>query len=241
MLNLLKKNSFSSEGDQNKVFRKNDGFTLIEALLAIGILSVVAVQMIAVQGTSLVVAQNTFKNVTATWALKSAESQLEYVLDSLGADGLTPEVSVVPVSAPDFKVTIIKKEADLEASKLIGSVMKLGKSFGQGGGAAAESPDADASKEEESQPAGMKEMSAMLDSQIPKDLFKTVQILVEWPDGAGKKSIEGGVLYIKPHSIEIPNIPGMGGGGGAEEGGGPGGTPTRGPGTSPTATSTRGP
>lgn len=215
MLILSKKNNrFKKKSPQQisglgplKGTKRSSGFTLIEALLAIGILSVVAVQLIAVQGTTLVVAQSTFRNVTATWTLRSAMAQVEYVFDALGEEGFTPEATFVPSSAPEMKVTLVKKEADLEPSKLILSVMKLGKAFN--GGGADEEKESEESSEDPAGGGGFKEMASLLDSQIPKDLFKTVQVEVTWPDGnSGTKSIDAGILLIKPHAFQVPNIPG---------------------------------
>ena len=64
--------------------KRQSGFTLIESLMAISILSIVAVQILNVQSSSIQVAQSSRDNMRATWAMRSAISQMEYALDALG-------------------------------------------------------------------------------------------------------------------------------------------------------------
>lgn len=201
------------------MLKSNKGFTLLEALLAMGILSIVTVQIINVQSSSVAVTSTT-KNVTrATWAMRSAVSQLQYVLDAYGVEGLPKETAYNWPVDENFKVTVLTKETIIEASKLLSTVMKLGSAGGK-------SEESDTAKKEEDPTKGMKEIGEILDGQIPKDMYRSVKLLVTWKDGETDKSIEGGMLVIDDAIIKL-NVPGLdslGGiappdGGGAPQGG----------------------
>lgn len=212
------------------MLKKHDsGFTLLEALLAIGILSVVCVQIISVQASSLAVTVTTRDAMSATWALRSATSQIEYVLDSLGADGL-PKERVYPWPADEkYKISILTKETNLEASKLLFTALKLGS------GAAIAGEEKSGGGEENDPAKGMKEIGEMLDSQIPKDMYKTLTLNVSWAEGEATKSIDGGMLVIDDSKIkiQIPGLSGLGGEGAEAPGGGSQSTATDGTGKPP--------
>lgn len=171
------------------------GFTLLETLLAIGILSVVIVQVLSVQSSNVSITQVSRDNVRATWAMRQAISQLQYVLDTLGVEGLPKNPVEFAWSADEkFVVRVEVKEENIEASRLLMSAMKLA-SFGQ-------QPDEESDEENDPQ-AALKEVASLLDSRLPKDLYRTFQIVVSWKQGDERsRQLDGGGLIIDDKLIE---------------------------------------
>jgi prepilin-type N-terminal cleavage/methylation domain-containing protein len=214
--------------------RNESGFTLIESLLAISILSIVAVQILNVQSSSISVTQNSRDNMRATWALRSAISQIEYALDALGPKGLVREASFPWSLDPAFTTIVKVEDTPLEASRLLMTAMKLG-------GAASAGPEGEDEGDGKDAAGGFKEIGQMLDSQVPKDMYRTANVVVSWKEGDSTRSIEGGMLVIDAEQLNIMKKMGesmgalqglMGGGGAGEgnEGGGPNGQEGGGPG-----------
>lgn len=202
--------------------RNEHGFTLIESLLAISILSIVAVQILNVQSSSISVTQSSRDNMRATWAMRSALSQIEYALDALGPKGLPRDGTFAWSLDPAFTTTVKVEDTPLEASRLLSTAMKLG-------GAAA--PGGEDDEDGEGAAGGFKEIGQMLDSQVPKDMYRTVNVVVSWKEGDTTRSIEGGMLAIDSEQLNImkklgegmgalQGLMGGGGSGGENSGGG---------------------
>ena len=206
------------------------GFTLIESLMAISILAIVSVQILNVQSSSIAVTQSARDNMRSTWALRSTLSQIEYAVDTVGTKGMPKSADFVWSADPNFKINVTLEDTPIEASKLLSTAMKLGAS--QGAGAEEEAADAGDTK------GDLKEMAALLDSQIPKDLYRTANVKVTWQVGDSTRSAETGMLLVDASGANLMaqfnSIPGLGGdsegGGGGDNGGdnggGVNGTPT---------------
>lgn len=200
------------------------GFTLLEAVLAIGLLSVVLSQVLGVQASSAAVTQNARDTMRASWALRQASAQLEYVLDVYGAKGLAPEGRFTWPADQNFVVSWAAKEAPVPASRFLTSAMKLGKAMGAGGvpeEEGAEQSGADSTK-------GMGEFTQMLDQMVPKEMYWAVKFQVEYRQGSSQKTLDGSFLVVDTKVLAekmgalAPNLPNMDGGPGAGPGGGPG-------------------
>ena len=204
------------------------GFTLIESILAIGILSVVVVQLLSIQASTMQLTKTARDNIKSTWAMRQAVSQFEYYADVIGVKELKDfETKFAWSGDPDFQIQLRSKEVPVEASKLLTTGMKMGSAMNQQGSEA----------KAEDGTESLKAVFGMLDSQVPKDLYRSVSIVVSWKDGENTKSLEGGLVLIDDKSLQgLGNLAGMaagalGGGGslgGGGEGGGAGGVPSGG-------------
>jgi|GEM_PF-612030 len=175
--------------DVAKKLGNSSGFTIIESLMAISILAIVAVQILNVQSASITVTQSSRDNMRATWAMRSAISQMEYALDTVGPKGLPKEASFPWALDPQFTISVKVEDTPLEASRLLFTAMKMG-------GAAGAAQSGAEGEESEDKTGGMKEIGAMLDSQIPKDMYRTANFSVSWKEGEGTRSLDGGMLTI---------------------------------------------
>jgi prepilin-type N-terminal cleavage/methylation domain-containing protein len=177
------------------VNNNQDGFTLIEAIMAIGILAVVAVQILNVQSSTILVTASARDNMVSTWVLRSIVSQVEYAVDTVGTKAM-PKTADFPWSGNnEFKVSIALEDTPIEASRLMSTAMKLGK------GQLAAEEGGEPSSEEVG--GDLKEIGALLDSQIPKDLYRTVQVKVTWPVGENRRTAETGMLLIDTSQVNL--------------------------------------
>ncbi|MBM3381379.1 MAG: hypothetical protein FJY29_02960 [Betaproteobacteria bacterium] len=184
-----------------KTLRHSAGFTLLESLLAIGILVTVFSQIVGVQASALSVARNNKANIQATWALRSLASQIEYIVDVRGVKAL-PTNSSQPPSLKlngDDKESIsfqyTNKQALISASKFLQVSMNLGMNVA-GGGA------------EEGGNEQFKQFGELLDSQLPKDIYRSIKLSALWKDGESQRSTELGLLLIDRKAVHI-GIPGL--------------------------------
>jgi prepilin-type N-terminal cleavage/methylation domain-containing protein len=173
------------------------GFTLIESILAIGILAVVAVQVLSVQSSSIQVTNTSRNHMYATWALKSVLAQVRYAKDTVGMKALPKDVEVPWSGNSDFKFKIEVKENPIEAARLLKAVM--------GSGGSEEGSDSE--KKDGEQEKGMAEMFNQI---LPKDMYNTVKISVNWMEGDSKKSFDSGLMTIDSTLVKLPFPPGGG-------------------------------
>jgi prepilin-type N-terminal cleavage/methylation domain-containing protein len=192
------------------------GFTVIESLMAISILAIVVVQILNVQAASITVTQSARDNMRSTWALRSTLSQVEYAVDTVGTKGMAKSADFVWSADPNFKINVTLEDTPIEASKLLSTAMKLGASQGSG------------ENEESASKAGdtkgdLKEMASLLDSQIPKDLYRTAAIKISWQVGDKTRTAESGLLLVDASKAnlmsQLSNVPGLSGDGGEDSGG----------------------
>lgn len=185
--------------------RKNDsrslGFTLLESLLAIGILVTVFSQIVGVQASSLAVARNTKANIQATWALRALASQLEYIVDVRGVKALPTEAAQPPSlklnedGSEQMRLEYQNKKSLIKASKFLLAAMNLGKNL------AGEGEDDQGSEQ-------FKQFGELLDSQLPSDMYRSITLIARWDDGQMQRSSELGLLLIDRDAIRL-GIPGL--------------------------------
>jgi hypothetical protein len=200
------------------------GFSLLEAVLAIGILAVVTIQIISVQTASMEISGTSHQNQQATWALRSATAQLQYVLDAYGVEGLRPKAEFPFGAEKQYSVLVESKETTIEASRLFSTAVKMAQALGG---------DAGANEDENNKMSQQyKEIGQTLDSQIPKDIYRTIKVTVSWKQGETAREIEGGFLVVDEKGLtvgsDLESLMGAAGGGteggaGASTGGGAGG------------------
>ncbi|MEN9530518.1 MAG: hypothetical protein RI932_2391 [Pseudomonadota bacterium] len=184
-----------------KSLRHSPGFTLLESLLAIGILVTVFSQIVGVQASSLSVARNNKANIQATWALRSLASQIEYIVDVRGVKALPtnssqpPPVKLNGEGDDGISFAYDNKQALISASKFLLVSMNLGMNLAGGG--------ADEGGNEQ-----FKQFGELLDSQLPKDIYRSIKLTALWKDGETQRSTDIGMLLIDRKSVHI-GIPGL--------------------------------
>jgi len=182
--------------------RSSPGFTLLESLLAIGILVTVFSQIVGVQASSLSVARNTKYNIQATWGLRALSSQIEYISDVRGVKGLPPESSGPPplkLNGDDddgIRFEYRNKQSLIKASKFLLATMRIG----QGAAGAGEEGGGDDK---------LKQFGELLDAQLPDDIYRSINLAAFWSDGQSQRSIDLGLFLIDRKSVQI-GIPGLG-------------------------------
>ncbi len=163
-------------------------FTLIETVIALGLLVFVIAQYIAIQGN---VAQSgeLSRNVTqASWLAKRVMAQVEYY----GATKPWKELNYEDKDKsfedfPDYKYDIEIKEWKLPLLKLLSG----------GGGEDSEKKDVDTKKS-----GGMPGIEGILKQVLGDDLLKIAHVTVYWPDGAQRSSIEVGYLLVNQQKLD---------------------------------------
>ncbi|NBW80583.1 type II secretion system protein [bacterium] len=181
--------------------KRSSGFTLLESLLAIGILVTVFSQIVGVQASSLAVAKNTSANIQATWALRALSAQVEYMSDVKGVKGLPPETSgpgPVKLNGEDEEAVRFEyknRQTPIKASKFLLASVRLGQGL-VGGSDDSEGGDK------------FKQFGEMLDSQLPDDIYRAVTFTAFWNDGQQQRSMDLGMLLIDRKSVHI-GIPGL--------------------------------
>lgn len=103
LLFILKKNTEAS------------GFTILECILAVGVLSTVLASLVGLQSSIIYVAQNSMDKLKAVWSMRQAYSQIDYLLDTAGFNALSETSQFVWPGDNRFTVAITKK--DLEKIK----------------------------------------------------------------------------------------------------------------------------
>lgn len=182
--------------------RKNSaGFTLLESLLAIGILVTVFAQIVGVQASSHAVAKSAKANIQATWALRALSAQIEYMADVKGVKGLPPDSSTpntIKLNGDDaepLRFEYKNKQTLIKASKFILASMRMGQGLS---GASDEGGDNEK----------FKSFGDLLDSQLPDDIYRSITLSAVWNDGQQQRSMDLGMLLIDRKAVQI-GIPGL--------------------------------
>jgi len=199
--------SKSVDKNDNQDNRRSLGFTLLESLLAIGILVTVFSQIVGVQASSLAVAKNTKANMQATWALRALSAQVEYISDVKGVKGLPPETSgpsPLKLNGDDdepLRFEYKNRETLIKPSKFLLAAMKMGQNLN----ANADTDDSTVNSEGEDK---FKQFGDLLDSQLPDNIYRAVTLTALWKDGEQQRSMDLGLLLIDRKAVHI-GIPGL--------------------------------
>ncbi len=219
---------------------RNSGFSLLETLLAIGILSTMLMQVISMHTNSLAASQTALNNMKATWALRQGMGQLQYIIDVYGSkDGARfKDISIPWTADSDFTIKIVTKDFPIEASQLLVSAFRIGTAFTSGGA----EKDEGASKDDPAE--SIKAFAEQVNAFVPKDIYRTVNIEVSWKQGEMTKSLDTGFFLIDSKALKekastlstLANMAGMGGMGGSDDktGSGEAKNPPNNPGSTPT-------
>ncbi|APJ03273.1 type IV pilus modification PilV family protein [Silvanigrella aquatica] len=182
---------------------KQEGFTLLECILAIGILSIVVASVVGLQSSIISVTQIASDSMRASWAARSAISQMQYIVDVQGQAEI-PEKTTVPWETDNqFTTTITRKELkDVKVSHFLTSSLGVYNLVNPGGN---ENLDVDKM---------LASVTGMLDSTSgtnPKGIFSNVVIEVKWTSGVLQKTIEEGFFFIDKKIFTNMVLPDFGG------------------------------
>jgi hypothetical protein len=210
--------------------KKNSGFSLLESVLAIGILATMLVQVINMHSNSLAISQTTMNNMKATWALRQAMAQLQYIIDVYGSkeNSRFHNISVPWNADPEFTIKVATQDMPIEASRLLVSAFRIGTAFSM------QSQEAEDSEKKADDPAeAIKSFAEQINSFVPKDLYRTVKLEVSWKQGEFTKSLDSGFFLIDSKALKdagaglskmAEQLGGAGSGGAVGGSGGGGGT-----------------
>lgn len=191
---------------------KQSGFTLIECILAVAILSMVLGSIVALQSSIISTTQISSDKTRAVWALRSAMAQVEYLLEINGQASI-PEVSSFPWAGdPNFTITVTRKDLkEVKPSQFLISATRVNNLV---------SPDGDASLDVEkmlSPVASLLDAGSSLlggvsdignaDGNLTKSVsaqsdFSNVIVKVEWKDAAQVRSISSGMFLIETKNLQ---------------------------------------
>ncbi len=176
------------------------GFTLIECLLAIAILSLVLISIISLQSSVVSVTYQSINKIKSTWAMKKTFAQLDYVVDVLGMEGVPESKEWNWSQDESFQISLTSKEPkDLKLSDFLITAYKF-YNF-------TKKQDSSIDIEKTLAP-----FTAILDQQTiakttvesntigtMKNLgpFLNVNLTVNWTTGKEKKHIEDSLLLIR--------------------------------------------
>lgn len=198
---------------------RQSGFTLLETVLAIGILAIIVTNILGSYTNSVVITQTSINNMKATWVMRRVMSQIQYKIDTIGIkEAFRPgEIRQKYGTDPVFDVLIQVKDPLIEGSRLLQSAINMqtamkGSGDEEGGGG---------NEEGGSNPADfVKQFGPQIDALLPKDMYRSLKITVSWEQGQSTRSIESGLFLIDDQQLKGGfNIAGLPGGGGGGEGG----------------------
>ena len=190
------------------------GFTIIECILAVGILALLVGSLITVQVSTIAVTKTSSDRLKALWALRSAMAQIDYVLDVKGQQFIPEKTALVWEGNKNFTITIQRKNlTNLKPSAFLKSAMKI-QSLSQG--------DSNKDVDQLIGPIG-----ALLDAgtdaanttnkdssgqvKDANSTFCNLIVTVNWPSGAQTKDLSLGMFMIDSSAIaniKMPNMPG---------------------------------
>lgn len=194
------------------------GFTLLETVMAIGILAIIVTNILGTYASSVAVTQTSIDNMKASWVLRSILAQIEYKVDTRGVKDSFPagETKFQYGTEPVFNVAVVVKDPPIEGSRFLQAAVRMqgalqgsGDEEGGGGGGMAEE--------------FVKQFGSQIDAALPREMYRSIQITVSWEQGESTRSLQTGVFLIddqqlpKPGSLALPGGSGGGSGGSADE------------------------
>jgi hypothetical protein len=206
---FCKKNIFSSSRDDK-------GFTILECILAVGILSAVLASLVGLQSSIIYVAQNSMDKLKASWAMKQANAQIDYVLNSAGLSGI-PENSTF-VWSGDNKFTISIQRKDLNEVKPSQFLITALKFYNM-----ANSSDGDTQDEDKS----LAPITQFLDNipmNISNDIYENksktksvdqsnfvnIFVTVNWTSGSVSSVLTDGLFLLDYNTLSNIKLPSLG-------------------------------
>ncbi|KAB8031997.1 type IV pilus modification PilV family protein [Fluviispira multicolorata] len=187
----------------HRLKNSESGFSLLECVLAIAILSIVIGTIVGLQSSIISSTQISGDNMKASWAMRSAISQLQYLVDTGGASTIPNETDFPWITDEQFKVNLIKKELkDVKPSQFLLSALGVFNLI---------SPDGN---EQTDVTSTFSAITPLLDAPAgaqSQSFFNNVTISVNWKDASVQRNISEGFFLIDKNALQGINLPNLGG------------------------------
>lgn len=177
------------------------GFTLIECILAIAILSVVVASIVGLQSSIISVTQIASDSLRASWAARSAIAQMQYITDTKSQSDIPESIKIPWITNPEFSILVSRAPLkEIKTSQFLISALNIYNLVNPQGN---EKLDVEKS-------LGM--ISTTLDAgtnSSSKGTFSNVTIQVKWQSGITEKEISEGFFLIDKDifkNISLPNL-----------------------------------
>ena len=202
----------------DKKYKKQEGFTILECILAVGILSAVLANLVALQSSIIYVAVNSMDKLKAVWSMKQAMSQVDYLLQAGGFNAVNESSSFAWSGDPKFNVVVSKKDLkDVKPSQFLLTAVKFFQMTDPSGNEHADvkqslTPINDLIDNAPIvSPDGVYENTA-LKGNSNQGPFANVFVTVNWTSGTVKNTFTDGLFLIDSISLSKIKLPDLGGG-----------------------------
>jgi prepilin-type N-terminal cleavage/methylation domain-containing protein len=176
----------------------HDGFTILECILAVGILSVVLASLVGLQSSIIFVAQNSTEKLKAVWSMRQAYSQVEYLLDVGGLTAIPEESKFTWPGDKRFVVAITKKDLkDIKPSQFLVSALKIYNFTNSNGNQNLNVDEV------------MGSISQLLDNPANTSGFANVFVNIKWLSGVEKRLFTDGLFLIDNSVLSNLKLPSL--------------------------------
>lgn len=104
----------------------NDGFTLLECILAVGVLALALSSIVALQSSIISSTRMAVNKMQASWAIRSAMEQVQYILDVQGQTFIPEKISFPWEGDNSFITTVSRKDLkEIKPSQFLLSALKV--------------------------------------------------------------------------------------------------------------------
>lgn len=106
--------------------QSQNGFTLLECILAVGVLALAISSIVALQSSIISSTRMAVNKMQASWAIRSAMEQVQYILDVQG-QAFIPETASFPWEGDNnFTTTVSRKDLkEIKPSQFLLSALKV--------------------------------------------------------------------------------------------------------------------
>ncbi len=189
--------------------KQENGFTIIECLLAIVILSFIVMSVISLQSSVINITYQSINKIKSTWAMKKTFAQVEYIIDTIGLDGLPDSKEFQWSQDESFKINVNSMEPkDLKLSDFLITAYKFYNfTTKQDSTIDIEKTLAPFATVLDQQPDASKNLANIMNSTKKNIPFLNIDLSVNWNSGKEKKQLQDTLLLINSSSFFNINIP----------------------------------
>lgn len=167
-------------------------FSLIETIIALGILATMIVQVAAIQGNSIYFSEYGRNLSVASWLAKRVMSQVEYYEHTKDFKELNTEiVGATFKDFPEYKYDLIIKDWKLDIIGLL-----------TGNALNASSEEDKEEKSEDDQMAEM--MKTVLKQVLGDEILKVAEVKVSWAEGAKRNDVS--LTYLLTNQKKVDEV-----------------------------------
>lgn len=110
----------------NYLKNSDSGFTLLECILAVGILATMLASLVGLQSSIIFVAQNSMDKLKAAWSMRQTYAQIDYLLDSGGFAAVPEQATFVWSADKKFTIVVTRKDLnDIKPSQFLITALKF--------------------------------------------------------------------------------------------------------------------